>query len=288
MDNSSTSGPQQEGRKTWEAFKDQANEASGFFSAMIYSIIRFLKKNILKALVLAVIGGAAGWSLAYLQKPGYEAQMTLSYAHLEKKIYADMINKLNVLIQNGQVSDLVALLEWEEEKVRKIKRIDSKNIHYQPLIQDISTEKVPFYIVVEVSDYQLLSELEQKIISYLNSSSFVQERLAHNKSNLINEITFLKSQIENLQSLQEKYNMQENKGSEWLANMERLTQDEYSYFKQLRELESGLKFNYNLEVLDPFVPQKTSTKDTYLKHIASGVGAGLLLSLFIPLFRKRA
>lgn len=286
MENDQFSESREEGKKVWKALQNQGGEATGFFGAMIYSIVLYFKKNLLGAVIMAVIFGAIGFGLSYLQKPSYHAEMTLSYAQLEKKIYADMIYKLDQLVENKQLDELTLLLDMPVEDIEKIKNIDSKNIHHQPLIQDISSEKVPFYIVVDVFDNSILEALEPKLVAYLSASSYVQERLKLNKANFDKEAIFLKKQISYSDNLKEKLLQISEPDADILEQLEAVNNQQYEYFKQLRDIESAMLFNENIEVLDGFVAQQPSQTKKMIKYILLGMVVGVMLRLVFPLFRK--
>lgn len=152
MKNNSLKESREEGKRTWKALEHQWAEAMGFFGAMLKSFILGLKKHFIGFLLFAIIFGSIGGAYAWLKKDVYNAYMTVSYAQLEKKIYGDMLLKLNLLLESEQYESLAFLLGMTPEQTREIKSIDGENIHNSPLVSDISVEKVPFYIVVDVYD----------------------------------------------------------------------------------------------------------------------------------------
>jgi len=286
MENNSYSDSKENGKKVWKTLQNQWGEVLGFFGSMINSIVCYFKKNFVAALILAILFGAIGFAISYLQKPSYHAEMTVSYAHLEKKIYADMLYKLDQLIQNKQYVELADVLDLSLEEAKNLKNIDSKNIHYQPLIKDISTEKVPFYIIVDVYDNSILDTLEKKLIAFLSSSEFVQERLKLNASNFEKEAAYLKSQIDFAEKLKAQTLQIIDLDPEMLEKLEQINNQQYANFKQLRDIESAMQFNQNIELLDGFVAHSPSPINRHIKYMLLGIIAGILLRMIWPVFKK--
>lgn len=253
---------------------------------LVHSILQYLKQKLIGAMVMVLIFGAIGFGIALILKPNYHAEMTLSYAHLEKKIYADMIFKLNQIVGNKQYTELAQLLDIPTEEAQKIKYIDSKNIYHQPLIQDISTEKVPFYIAVDVYDNSVLKILETKIVGFLCSSDYVRERTKLNAKNFKKEADYLKKQIAYSETLKNRLLELTETDAELLTKINAINTAQYDNFKQLRDIESAMLFNENIEVLDGFVAQQPSQTKKMIKLTFLGILLGMTIRFLFPLFKN--
>lgn len=286
MDNKSIQDSKDEGRKTWQALEHQWAEATGFFGAMFRSFIIGIKKQFLGfftfALVFAILGGAYGW----MKKEVYKSQMTVSYAQLEKKIYGDMLFKLNQLLDSEQYSEISTLLDLEIDQVEAIKSINGINIHNQPLTEDLSVEKVPFYIQVEVYDPTILPDLEEALVNYISQSKYVNERLKLNENNYKKEINHLKNQLAYMDSL--KVILMQNRNDidgDVVKNLNELNESQNEIFGKIRDYESALQFNKNIEVMDGFIAQSESKNKTILKFLILGLAVGVGFRLVYLVFR---
>ena len=84
------------GEKVWTAMQSQLAEAGGFLGAMLRSAVSFVRRYMISLFVFAALGGGIA-SVIWLLKPDYyQADMTVSYVHYEKKIYADMLEKIYI------------------------------------------------------------------------------------------------------------------------------------------------------------------------------------------------
>lgn len=286
MDNKSIQNSKEEGRKTWRALEHQWAEATGFFSEMFKSFVSAVKKQFWGffafALVFAILGGAYGW----MKKEVYQSQMTVSYAQLEKKIYGDMLFKLNQLLESEQYEEIAGLLNLELEEVETIKNIRGINIHNQPLTEDLSVEKVPFYIEVEVLDPTVLPGLEEALVQYISQSEYVNERLKLNENNYKKEIDHLKNQLAYMDSLKVilMSDCADLEG-DVVENLNQLNESQNLIFGKIRDYESALQFNKNIEVMDGFIAQSESKSMLMLKFLLLGLAVGVGFRLLYLIFR---
>ena len=281
MDNKSFSQSKEEGKRTWKALQNQWGEALGFFGAMFSSLLLFIKKQALWFILFAVIFGTFGGVYAWMKKPVYHSEMTVSYAQLEKKIYADMLFKLNQLLESKQYESLGFLLNMSVDQVKQIHLIDSKNIRYEPLVNDISIEKVPFYIIVDVYDPDILPELEEQLVNYISVSDFVYERLQLNERNYRNEIIHMKNQMIYMDSLKTMLLSDcSNLDADAVVNLENLNKNQNEIFGRIRDLEAALQFNKNIEIMDGFIAQEIPLSNIIIRFILLGMIVGIGLRLF--------
>lgn len=281
MEKNSFSQSKEEGKRTWNALQNQWAEAMGFFGAMFSSLISGMKKQAVGFLVTMIIFGAIGGGIAWMKKQVYHSEMTVSYAQLEKKIYGDMLFKLDQLIDSKQYSSLSQLLKIDEQKIREIKTIYGKNIHNEPLINDITVEKVPFYIVVDVYNPDILPELENALVNYISESEFIHERLKLNERNYKNEISHLKNQMYYMDSLKIiLLSDRENLDADAVINLKKLNSDQNEIYGRIRDLDAALQFNKNIEIMDGFIAHEIPFNKILLKYILYGLVAGFLFRLF--------
>jgi hypothetical protein len=274
------------GEKVWQAIQYQLSEGRGFLSAMFASFKLFLRKQILFLILFGIIGGAMGAGIWFLKPKVYEAEMTVSYNHYEKKIYADMLEKLNKLIESKSYASLSDLLNIPEEKAESIKGIKGLNIKREELTEDLSTEKVPFYIVVKVTDVSLLNELEDALIKYLDGTEFIQTRLAYMKEKSERELIFLENRLHTVDSLSNLLILQEGN----LLNEKRVTrmellQETLALYERIQSVKGSLAFNLNIEVLDGFVANEEPSGKRLPYWVVYGFVLGVLFWLVVLLFR---
>ncbi len=285
-ENDSWQNARQTGEKVWQAIQYQLSEGRGFLSAMFDSFKSFLRKQILYLILFGIVGAAVGAGIWFLNPKVYEAEMTVSYNHYEKKIYADMLVKLNKLIESKSYASLSDLLSIPESDAEKLKGVKGLNIKREELTEDLSTEKVPFYIVVKVTDLSVLSKLEDALVRYLDGTEFIQTRLAYMKEKSERELAFLENRLHTVDSLSNLLILQEGN----LLNEKRVTrmellQETLALYERIQSVKGSLAFNLNIEVLDGFIANEEPSGKRLPFWVLYGFVAGVLFWLVVLLFR---
>ena len=285
-DQESTQHARMSGEKVWMTIRNQLAEGRGFLGAMFTSFKAFLRKQLLFLVLFGVLGAAAGAGIWYALPKVYEAEMTVSYNHYEKKIYADMLEKLDRLVENKSFSTLSKLLALPIESVEKIRGVKGLNIRREDLADDLSTQKVPFYVVVGVTDLDILDGLEPALVDYMNGTDFIQDRLAYMKEKSEADLLFLENRLQMVDSLSKLLILQDdNLLNEKQVTRLELLQEAMTLHNKIQEVKGSLKFNLNIEVLDGFVANEMPSGKGMLFWMVYGFLAGVLLWLVILLFR---
>jgi hypothetical protein len=286
MEQDNTKHSRETGAQVWESLSHQMAEAGGFFGSMFGSFRSFVKKYFWSLLILAVIGAVAGGSVWWFKPTYFKADMTVSYVHYEKKIYADMLAKLNSLLQQGELDELSGILAIEKEDLANLLYINSFNIRKEPLAEDLSTEKIPFYIEVGVKEPGMLPRLQQALVEYLDHSEFIQSRLDFMKEKTNEELKFLERRLAVSDSLS-RMNIIRNErmnDEKTITRME-LLEESLAIYARMQEVRGLQAFNLNIEVLDGFIAIENKAGKGLLAYLLYGFLIGIGFRLLILLFR---
>jgi hypothetical protein len=261
-------------------------ESNGFFSAMFQSFKDFVKRHFVSFVVFGIVATAIAAGVWLMVPKVYVADMTVSYVHYEKKIYADMLAKLDDLVETKSFSTLSKELNLPEEQLGKIKSIEGFNIRREPLVGDLSTEKIPFYVEVKVTDVSILPELEVALVEYMNGTEFIQERLAYMQKKNEEELIFLQNRLNVVDSLSMILTTKNADISDKEANKRmELLQETMSIYDRMQNIKGALAFNKNIEVLDGFVANEKPTGKSLLNWLVYGFLCGLGLRLVVLVFK---
>lgn len=276
----------QSGEKVWYAIQNQVAEGGGFISAMFGSFKNFVKKYFFSFLLFGIIGGLVAAGIWFVKPKIYEAEMTVSYVHYEKKIYADMLEKLDMLIESKSYKSLSQLLGLPEETVSKLRGIKGYNIRNEDLIDDLSTEKIPFYITVEVTDILVLDVLQAAIVNYLDGSEFIQDRLSYMQQKAEDELRFLEHRLAMVDSLGRFLILQEDKMlSEKTVSRMELLEETMAIYSKIQDVKGSLAFNMNIEVLDGFIANEKPSGKSMIFWIIYGFLIGVGLRFLVLIFK---
>ncbi len=247
--------PQLRGRKVWEEVSNQVAELRGFIRAALSSAGRLIGSRWLSLSVFALLGALIALGIWKLKPPVYEADMTVSYQLYEKKIYADMIAKLNELIKQNNHVSLAELLNWDLSSAQKVIHLKTYNIKREPLQHDLSTERIPFYISAGVSDPAVFEPLQSALVNYLNGTPYITERLSFMEKQHEERYRFLSERIQMNDSVS-RFILSgiQLSGHEASASaLVELQRENLELQKLLAETKGSIRFNVNIEVLDSFV-----------------------------------
>ena len=286
MQQDNTKQSRETGARIWESLAHQMAEAGGFFGSMFSSFKTFVKKYFWSLLILALLGAVAGGSGWWLKPTYYKADMTVSYVHYEKKIYADMLVKLNSLLQQGEFAELSGILEMQEEELVNVLYINAYNIRKEPLTEDLSTEKIPFYIEVGVKEPSVLPRLQQALVDYLDHPEFIQSRLNYMYKKTEEELEFLKHRLAVADSLSKMYIItNEGVNDDKAITRKELLDETMAIYARMQEVKGLQAFNINIEVLDGFIAIENKAGKGLLTYLLYGFLIGIGVRLLLLLFR---
>lgn len=161
----------------------ESKDVSGFLFAflsfvkqVIHYILASVKKYFLLAVIIFSLISASAFYYWKTQKPYYEVEMVCAFNNLTKKVYGEMLYKLDLLIQSRSYPALAQTLDLPIKDVEQITSIQAKNIAGSPLYEDVNTDQTPMYISVKASDKKVLTALQTALINYLNNGSPFRQR----------------------------------------------------------------------------------------------------------------
>jgi hypothetical protein len=283
-DFSVTPTPFQTGERIWNAVIEQIGELRGFFFAALRTCLLFLRQNIFVLLVASALCLAGSLKIWNGKVPFYQAEMSVSYVFVPKKIYGDMVDKLNVLLRNKDYKTLGATLEVSEEDLTKVLSFNAQSIYRSNLSNDYTPKDDPFYLSVQMKTPIELQKLEEGLINYFNSPVYIQERLRGSRESALNEIAFLENKLKLIESALTKSGpsaflgkeVSEDEMSPGLA----LIKESQNIDKRIRKLKNLLAYKMkNAEVRTSFLINEQVGKPRISLYIMAGLVGGLLLTL---------
>lgn len=273
------------GKEVWKSLEIQITEGLGFFKAFFASIGTFIKKQFTKLALAAMLCTLISVGFWYFKPKVYKAEMTVSYVYCEKKIYADMLVKLNNLIQSKSYKTVAKLLNITEDQAITLKKIIPYNIKREPLTEDLSTEKIPFYITAEVSNTKELTALQAGLIHYLNNTKFIQDRMKYALVKAKNDLEFYQSRLNSIDTLSQYFlKMNPSKETNDNNSLMGVFTEIQNIHNKIQEVKGTLAFNENIEVLDGFIASEKPIGYGLLHFIAFGIIAGIIIRFLLLLF----
>lgn len=282
-DSSSLPTPFETGERIWNAVIDQIGELRGFFFGAMRSAFSFLRQNLVVLIASWILCLGVSLKIWSGKVPFYQAEMSVSYVYVPKKIYGDMVDKLNVLLKKKDFKTLSITLNFPEEQLKEVIKFNAQSIYRSNLSSDYTPKDDPFYLTVQMKKPIELKKLEDGLINYFNSPSYIQERLTISRNDALSEISFLEGKLKVLESaiaaagpsvFLEKGNSTD-KTSPGLALLKEAT----SIDKRIRTLKNLMTYKMkNAEVRTSFLINEKVGKPRLSLYIIVAVVGGLLIA----------
>lgn len=248
--------------------------------ALLSQAIIDFKKNF-AIFLLAIIIPIATLSFLSLRKSNtYTASFTVVYEDLVRKIYGDRLEKLNTLLQSNN-ERAAELLNLDIKIVETIEEVKGTNILGEDLSKDMNIDRIPFIINITVTDTSKITEIQNGILSFLeNSNSYLMEKRNLKISEIKDEIAFISTQLEMMDTLKRKYYLS---GKDASLSTEKATGTQadvyglsYDLFKKRQDLMKKLEMPMNLYIIDDALVSKSAGRSFKAIGII-GVLIGLIL-----------
>lgn len=177
------------------------------FFAFVFRCIHFLLAVARKKMLLLFCVALGAMLSLYFTfnraNKKYEYRMSCIYNDNQARIFGEMLEQLDLLVQNKSYASLSTILSIPVEKVPSIVSIKGKTLGMGKLEEDYSNNKTPFYIEVELMDTTLVPVLEKQVLSYLNSNELSVRSLYRQHSKWADRIAFYNQQMAKLDSLKD-------------------------------------------------------------------------------------
>ncbi|TNE81187.1 MAG: hypothetical protein EP332_04805 [Bacteroidetes bacterium] len=263
-------------------------------SSLSFVVTQFRKRILL--LLLPVLAGIGFGFWKYRQlKPVYEVEMQLTFNELHKKTYGEMTIRLQDQIKQENWPWVANVLGMKEADVEHLQSIQALNIARSPLHEDLTSEKIPFYVLANVTDPSICSSLQNGIIKYFNENPLNTERRRVNLQNIQDRLQFLSNQLAWMDSIKMSYNQQLKRGvqPEQMSSdgsIDKLFELSDNFYKEWLNLRSGLDSYKPVELIMGFNPgllsQKPSLPNFLLRYALLGFGLSFLLLLWLAIPSK--
>ncbi|GJM32579.1 MAG: hypothetical protein DHS20C18_15800 [Saprospiraceae bacterium] len=262
----------------------------------IYKSFRFFRDVIIRhwrlswALIAIFALISVGW--LYVRAQEFSMSTTFVYGELHPKIFGDMVEKLNALLQYDPAGKGTELLLLTNAQLKKINRINITDSQGKPLVNNYTMRKEPFIVTVNLSELIDEDSLRQGLTYYFNSNPFTADRLDLKKKNWQEELKYINFKLKTIDSVlvqlyagkpsgeQEKSGVtienSEGKNAYELLSMSR------EMMQRKSDLEGNLSYPENVIPIDNFLilPKAQFNTGAIVKYGLAGGMLGYFLACF--------
>jgi hypothetical protein len=219
---------------------------------LVERTLRFFRQFRWLYLSAAIIGLTAGWFVYNYLPTVYKSRMVAHSFLLTNQEQIKMIENWNELLAKKEYMELANATNSNPPIFRKVKKINADEL------QKVFTPTNPngYYIEVTVTDNSVLDSLQGAIVSGIENSNFVSEKLASRRSNLKELITKTSAEIVKLDSTKQTLeNIIEGKGrtnSSLIIEGASINKQLIEMNEKLLSFQDELKFTAAVQVLQGF------------------------------------
>ncbi|MBA4146307.1 MAG: hypothetical protein C0523_11115 [Cytophaga sp.] len=307
------------------------NRIGDFFRNMGLGFLRFVatlrripienKLAFILIIIASVVMGVTYSNL--LKKSYYESTMILSSDYLNKRLVDNTIDKLNTLAEEknkkglGKVlnipdslannilefaakpfvaeSDLIEM-EVLKEQLKNAQANAKNEKVIEQVVKRIEIEnRHAFEITVRTLNPTVINLLQVALVNYFKNNQYIKNRIAVNRSNLIEKQRKLKSDGRKLDSLKsviyENYKTMAAQGRQGSGNVffsEKAATDPVAIYNQslfvqaeLEDVNEDIDLGKDFEVVDGFTEFSEPASASQLKIILISIGLGILLAYLL-------
>jgi hypothetical protein len=202
---SNTDPGQEQAELSFRELKMAINYCRAFIRMGLLKSRRAIKSNFIILLALFILIMGYGFYRYVTRQALFQGTASYVYTVLHKKVYGEMTDKLEQAIQSGSYSLASEKLDIPIAQLRSVCHIAAKNIYGSKLSEDITDEKVPFYISITATNDSIFAKLQPAIENYFNNNPLALQRTQQQKIALQQKITYTELQLKWMDSLKAAY-----------------------------------------------------------------------------------
>ncbi len=253
-------------------------------------ISRFFRSYFSLIAICAAIGAGLGFTLYKVLPKQYGSSLLLHSFTLTNTEQINIIENWNELLEGKEYETLGERLHCSPSLVSKVTDISAAEII------KLYSENNPngFNVEVLVKDNTILDSLQQGIIYGLEHSEYMKERLATKRSNFIELIEKVKSEMSKLDSTKKtiESNVSSNTQhpSSYILDVSGINTQMINLNEKLLNYEEQLKFMNAVQVLHKFEKFQKPVAPKLIKLIVlgfiGGFAVGYVLAMYVHVRKK--
>lgn len=250
--------------------------------------LHWVRSNLL-ILLLLLTGTALYNFFQFKNQPVfYTSKSSFIYTDLHKKVYGEMIDKIDELLQTHSYKTIAGLLQVDEQLIYPLIGVKAINLYGSKLSEDITTEKSPFYIVVTAGEKQVFDSLHIILEQYLNNNVYAAAQRERKNNIIRKEVIHNQKELAMLDSLKRQLPVLLHSGD----HKEPLTLDiaglydrSISLYKDILEKEDIANHQKSVEVLTAFVVHEYPERKTITYYILRTVISFFIMAVAVIFLR---
>lgn len=168
--------------------------------AIFLKLVNIVRANFWLIVIFFLLGTGIGLASYYSATKIYESKMVVSSTILTKSYSNDLIRRLNRHKREMNDSAIMNLLRVSEKTSKSLVYLGIESV--TEVEEQKDAEK--FIITVEVTDQQILPQLQQGLLFYLENNEFAKVRVEQSKAFFKQMIAKIEAEVADMEDLKRK------------------------------------------------------------------------------------
>ncbi|MBC7509083.1 MAG: hypothetical protein H7320_10105 [Ferruginibacter sp.] len=247
-------------------------------------LFSFIKKFGLLIAIFTISGMLVGFGIYKKSSKSYASSMLLHSFMLTNTEQINIIENWNNLLKNKEYAILSERLHCNAEIFKKINKITA--VETQKLY--IQNNPNGFLVEVTVKDNAVLDSLEKGIVFGLENSDYVKARLSSKRSNLIQLIDKVQTEIIKLDStklnIEKRINSNNQQGSSFIIDVSNINTQMIALNEKLLDFREQLKFTNAVQVFHGFEKFQKPVSPKLFKSVVLGFIGGFAIGYIVAIY----
>lgn len=251
---------------------------------LLLKLLRLIKAYFI-LFVVCILAGIFGSVGFYFSKiPVYESQMIINSDIIDYATVNEIIKTLDKLIQEKNYEEVAKRISLDIEQTAKVKSMEVNDIYEY----NEKNKMRLFQISIMIVDNQLLTELQNRIVKYLEENAYVKKRINLKKENIKTRIQFFQKEIDQIDSLKKRIEnrglIRDNSNNLLLFDPVSVYQELVILFERKLELEKDLELADNFQVMEGFTSFQKPVSPQLTVYLLTGFISGIFIGTIILIF----
>lgn len=255
---------------------------------LLKKIIGVLSRGTKTIILSILLGAILGLAYFFNSSITYKSNMILSSEVLVLANVQGLLDPFNSLLEEGNFSLLSERLGIDEEMVAKIKEIEIKSVFEK---ETDNKEPVNYFeVTVTVTDNNILPQLQESIVRFLQNNEFVQKRVALKEDGLKTLIDRIDKEIAQIDSVKEKIGqsvpLSATSPNVVLMEPSNLYEQALKMVEKQQQYKMQLALVESFQIVQGFTPYEKPSSPSWIICLVTGLGGGLIIGFAILFFRE--
>lgn len=255
---------------------------------LLKKIIDVLSRGTKTIILSVLLGAILGLAYFFNSSITYKSNMILSSEVLVLANVQGLLDPFNSLLGEGNFSLLSERLGVDEGIAAKIKEIEVKSTFEK---ESDNKELVNYFeVTATVTDNDILPQLQEGIVNFLQNNEFVQKRVTLKEEGLKTLIARINKEIAQIDSVKQKIGqsvpLSATSSNVVLMEPSNLYEQALKMVEKQQEYTAKLALIDSFQVVQGFTPYAKPSSPSWIICLVTGLAGGLIIGFAILFFRE--